>query len=262
MTLTDEVHGAIVRADDFVFYPLDWGRIAEPVGPQMGARKVTLLVIEVAPEKVWRLGWALEEENVAVVHAGSGTGDVTGHRAELARGSALYSPTGRTLELAAGSEGMTAYVWRTRLEGGEPVGTSPRLTSALGNDEHQLNGFLGTGERSADETPALVNLVFWPGTGSARLCLHCGIHDPGKTFNIHQHPQSEEAFFAFEGEGQVYLVDSWHDFKAGDVFFAAAGVLHGTRNPSPTGERFAVCGGPTPFDATLYARGGVSSQVV
>jgi quercetin dioxygenase-like cupin family protein len=104
--------------------------------------------------------------------------------------------------------------------------------------------------------------VFWPGTGSARLCLHCGIHEPGHTFNIHQHPESEEAFIAFEGEGQAYLVDRWHDLRPGDVFFAAPGVPHGTRNLSTSGTRFAVCGGPTPFDALLYARGGVSSQVV
>ncbi|MET9264293.1 cupin domain-containing protein [Amycolatopsis sp. NPDC004079] len=259
--LVDQIQGTIVRAADLVFSPFDWGRVAEPVGPAMGAQQVTLLVVEVAPGKAWRLGWALEEENVAVVFAGSGHGDVTGHRTEVARGSALHSPTGRTLELEAGDDGLTAYVWRTRLAGNEPTGSAPRLENDLWNTETQLHGFSGTGEVAADEKTAVMNFLFWPGTGSARLCLHCGIQDPGQTFNVHQHPESEEAFIAFEGDGQMYLIDRWHDVSPGDVLFAAPGVPHGTRNPESAEARFATCGGPTPFDPVLYARAGVSAEV-
>ena len=108
-----------------------------------------------------------------------------------------------------------------------------------------------------------MNFLFWPGTGSARLCLHCGIQQPGQTFNVHQHPDSEEAFIAFEGEGQMYLIDRWHDVSPGDVLFAAPGVPHGTRNPhtGPDARRFATCGGPTPFDPVLYERAGVTTEV-
>lgn len=261
--LTNEIQGTIIRTADFVFSPFDWGRVAEPVGPATGARQITLLVVEIAPEQVWRLGWALEEENVAVIFAGSGHGDITGRRTLVRRGSALYSPTGRTLELESGKDGLTAYVWRTRLTGTEPTSPAPRLDNDLWNEQTQLHGFSGADEVPTEDNTAVMNFLFWPGTGSPRLCLHCGIQQPGQTFNVHQHPNSEEAFIAFEGVGQMYLADRWHDVRPGDVLFAAPGVLHGTRNPNtgPTARRFATCGGPTPFDPALYASAGVSAEV-
>ncbi|WP_218952385.1 cupin domain-containing protein [Amycolatopsis anabasis] len=251
-----------MRYADFTFAPFDWGRVAEPVGPATGAGKVTLNVVEVAPEQVWRLGWSPEEENIAVIFAGGGHADVTAHRERVARGDAVHSPTGHTLELEAGTEGMTAYVWRTKLVGGEPRGEAPRLTGRLSDDETQLRGF--TGSFGEDRTGgAVMNFVFWPGTGSARLCLHCGMQEPGQTFNVHQHPESEEAFIAFEGDGQLYLIDRWHEVSAGDVLFAAPGVPHGARNPKtdPAAGRFVTCGGPTPFDPALYASAGVTAEV-
>lgn len=261
--LTDQIQGTIARSSDFVFSPFDWGQIAEPIGPTMGARKVTVLVVEIAPHKVWQLGWALAEENVAVIFAGGGHGDVTAHRTAVQRGSALHSPTGSTLEFEAGADGLTAYVWRTRLDGGEPTGSAPRLDNDLWNDETQLHGFSGTGDTPAESDTAVMNFLFWPGTGSARLCLHCGIQRPGQTFNVHQHPVSEEAMIAFEGEGQMYLIDRWHDVSPGDVLFAAPGIPHGTRNPhtGPAAGCFATCGGPTPFDPVLYDRAGVCAEV-
>lgn len=261
--LVDQINGLIIHCSDFVFLPFEWGRVAEPIGPAMGAEKITLNVVEVAPGKVWRLGWALEEENVAVIFDGAGQGDVTAHRVDLEPGRALYSPTGSTLQLAAGPSGMTAYVWRTKLEGGEPRGTKPLLDNSLWNEETQLLGFTGVGDQEPPGRPAVMNFVFWPGTGSPRLCLHCGIQQPGEMFNVHNHPHSEEAFIAFEGAGQMYLIDRWHDVSLGDVLFAAPGVPHGTRNPHTGGNsrRFVTCGGPTPFDPVLYQRAGVSVEV-
>nr|WP_242687103.1 MULTISPECIES: cupin domain-containing protein [unclassified Actinopolyspora] len=86
---------------------------------------------------------------------------------------------------------------------------------------------------------------------------------PGQTFNVHVHPESEEAFIAFEGRGQFYLEDGWYEAEAGDVLFAPPGVPHGTSYPAEDAEapNFVTCGGPTPFDPVLYARAGVSAEV-
>ncbi|ASU80396.1 hypothetical protein CDG81_21390 [Actinopolyspora erythraea] len=260
---TGVAQAIIVKSSDFVYSPFDWGRVAEPVGPATGAEKVTLNVVDILPGSVWRLGWALEEENVVVVFRGDGHGDVTSERSTLRGGDALYSPTGRTLELRAGDEGLLVYVWRTRLRGDEPRGENPRISSELGNTETQLRGFTGTGEVPARDETAVMNFVFWPGTGSSRLCLHCGTMRPGQTFNVHTHPESEEAFIAFEGRGRFYLEDGWYEAEAGDVLFAPPGVPHGTSYPEEGADAptFVTCGGPTPFDPVLYARAGVSAEV-
>ncbi|MFD0384022.1 cupin domain-containing protein [Streptomyces stramineus] len=246
--LSSSTKGRIIRRSEFTFAAFDWGRVAEPVGPAMGAEKVILTVVEVAPNAVWSLGWAFEEENVVVIFEGSGHGDVTSERTALRRGSALHSPTGRTLQLAADDNGLTAYVWRTKLLGLEPRGASPKTAGALTDSDVQLSSFSGIGEAPAEGDGALMNFVFWPGTGSARLCLHCGVQQPGQTFNVHVHPESEEAFIAFEGEGQLYLHDQWNDVEPGDVLFAPPGVPHGARNPHTGADAaaFTTCGGPTP----------------
>ncbi|WP_316527824.1 cupin domain-containing protein [Kitasatospora brasiliensis] len=259
----DTVKGAIIRREEFAFSAFDWGRVAEPVGPAIGARKVKLNVVEVAPGAVWRQGWSFEEENVVVVFAGTGHGDIGSARTELRRTSALYSPTGRTLELTAGDEGLTAYVWRTKLVGGEPEGADPKTAGALTDSETQLRGFSGIGESPTEGESAVMNFVFWPGSGSSRLCLHCGVQQPGQTFNVHIHPESEEAFIAFEGIGQLYMHDQWNDVRPGDVLYAPPGIPHGARNPhtGPDAEPFTTCGGPTPFDPALYHAAGVSPDV-
>jgi quercetin dioxygenase-like cupin family protein len=86
---------------------------------------------------------------------------------------------------------------------------------------------------------------------------------PGEYFNVHVHPESEEAFIAFEGSGQLYLDDRWIDATEGDVLYAPPGIPHGTRHPDPdpAGPRFVTCGGPTPFDPVLYHRAGVPADV-
>lgn len=94
-----------------------------------------------------------------------------------------------------------------------------------------------------------MNFLFWPGTGSPQLCLHCGFMQPGEYFSVHIHPESEEAFIVFEGTGQLHLDGEWIDAAPGDVLYA------------PPGARFATCGGPTPFDPVLYQRSGVSPEV-
>ncbi|MDN3268916.1 cupin domain-containing protein [Streptomyces sp. MA15] len=236
--------------------------VATPVSPAAGATHVTLHVVRVAAGESFVPDDSAAEENTAVVFAGSGTADVGGDSRPVERGSAAYAPTGRALTLTAGAEGLTAYVWRTPLAGAVN-GADPTLHSSLWDETTQLRGFGGTGQVGAAERRATMNFVFWPGTGSSRLCLHCGIQQPGETFNVHLHPDSDEAFIAFEGVGQMYLRDRWIDVAAGDVLYAAPGVLHGARNPhtGPTARRFVTCGGPSPSDPALYSAAGHSSQV-
>lgn len=256
--------GAIIRADSLQFVPAHGARVATAVGPHLGARRIRLDVVHVPAGATWADDRTAAEENVVVTVEGAGdaaSGAVHGH---VTRGDAMFTPTGDHLRLTADRGGpLTAYVWRTTLQPGRRPGTDPRRFSHLMNDETQLRGFYGTVPGAETGRAAPMNFIFWPGTGTPQLCLHCGVMQPGEYFNIHTHPESEEAFFAFEGTGQLHLDGRWYDARPGDVLFAPPGVPHGTRHPydDPSLPRFVTCGGPTPFDAVLYQRAGVPTEV-
>lgn len=237
--------------------------LATPVSPATGSTHVTLHVVRIAAGESFSPEASTAEENTAVIFDGSGTARVGTESRGVGRADAVYAPTGRALTLSAGDEGLTAYVWRTPLAEGRSPAASPVVFSSLWDETTQLRGFGGSGQVAAETDRATMNFVFWPGSGSCQLCLHCGIQQPGQTFNVHLHPDSDEAFIAFEGIGQMYLRDRWVDVAAGDVLYAAPGVLHGARNPH-TGagaRRFVTCGGPSPFDPALYDAAGVSAEV-
>ncbi|WP_433400851.1 cupin domain-containing protein [Streptomyces sp. CA-146814] len=255
----------IIPTGDFVFTPLA-GRLTEvatPVSPAVGSTHVTLHVVRIAPGESFSPESSIEEENTAVVFDGRGTATVGSRDRRVERSHAAYAPTGQALSLTADQDGLTVYIWRTRLTAGRRPGTDPEPFSTLWDETTQLRGFGGTGQIAPDTDRATMNFVFWPGNGSSQLCLHCGIQQPGQTFNVHLHPDSGEAFIAFEGIGQMYLRDRWIDVAAGDVLYAAPGVLHGARNPhtGPDARRFVTCGGPSPFDPALYSAAGLSSDV-
>ena len=256
--------GRIIPSSELHFEPVDSGRtvVATPVSPAAGATHVTLHVVRVAAGETFTPDATAEEENTAVVFDGSGTARVGDEIRAVHRAGSVHAPTGLPLSLSAGTDGLVAYVWRAPLEPARAAGTRPVLFSSLWDETTRLQGFGGTGQVSAAEDRATMNFVFWPGTGSAQLCLHCGIQQPGQTFNVHLHPESDEAFLAFEGHGQMYLRDRWIDVSAGDVLYAAPGVLHGARNPhtGPAAARFVTCGGPSPFDPALYSAAGVPSE--
>jgi mannose-6-phosphate isomerase-like protein (cupin superfamily) len=256
----------IIRFDELAFQPQEGLRttVATPVSPEAGATWVTLHVARLAPGETWSPPGTLREENTAVVFAGSGRLTVDDQSSPAQPASAAYAPTGSALSLTADDDGMTVYVWRSPLQRGRRPGTDPKLFSSLWDETTRLQGFAGTGQVAAEDRRATMNFVFWPGTGSCQMCLHCGIQQPGETFNVHLHTDSDEAFIAFEGVGQMYLADRWVDVAAGDVLYAAPLVLHGARNPhtGPGARRFVTCGGPVPFDPALYDAAGVSSEVV
>ncbi|WP_052865670.1 cupin domain-containing protein [Streptomyces niger] len=260
---TDTTRGTIIRATDLTFRTVDGCQVAQAVGPHLGAHIVRLDVVRVPAGAVWNPAGAVDEENVVVVFAGAGTAASGDRSAPVRRADTVYAPTGDGYELRAADDGLTAYVWRTVLRPDRSPGTQPRRFSRLWNEETQLKGFTGTGQSAPDARTATMNFLFWPGTGSPQLCLHCGFMAPGEYFNVHVHPSSEEAFIAFEGEGQLHLDGTWYDAVPGDVLFAPPGVPHGTRHPQtdPAGARFATCGGPTPFDPVLYERAGVPTKV-
>ncbi len=255
--------GAIVRAEKLEFRPVDGCSVATAVGPELGATIIRLDVVQVPAGRRWNPPDSRDEENVVVVFAGSGTARSGEDQARVARADAVFAPTGEEYSLTAGDAGLTAYVWRTRLLPGRTHGARPARFSNLWRTDWQLRGFGGTGQVSASERTAVMNFLFWPGTGTPQLCLHCGVMRPGEYFNVHVHPESEEAFIAFEGEGQLYLADGWFDVTPGDVLFAPPGVPHGTRHDGadPAGGRFATCGGPTPFDPVLYQRAELPATV-
>ncbi|MFE6775091.1 cupin domain-containing protein [Streptomyces sp. NPDC057702] len=261
---TVDMRGAIIRASDLTFTTDQGVATATAVGPHLGAHLVRLDVLRVPAGRTWTLEQAPAEENVVVIFAGEGHAASGPHTSDVTRADALYSPTGDTLALTAAPTGeVTAYVWRSRLLPGRAPGHSPARFSRLWNSDTQLTGFTGTGQAAASTRTAPMNFLFWPGTGSPQLCLHCGFMQAGEYFNVHVHPHSEEAFIVFEGTGQLHLDGRWIDATPGDILFAPPGVPHGTRHPStdPAARRFATCGGPTPFDPVLYERANLSTEV-
>ncbi|WP_329041266.1 cupin domain-containing protein [Streptomyces sp. NBC_00178] len=278
--------GRIITSAEFDFTPLPGGRstLATPVSPAAGSTHITLHVVRIAAGESFSPARSTEEENTAVVFSGLGTATVGSRTHPVARGHAVYAPTGQSLTLtadgegpatgeegldaaapglSAGEGGLTAYIWRTPLAAGRRPGTDPEPFSTLWDETTQLRGFGGTGQIAPDAKRATMNFVFWPGNGSSQLCLHCGIQQPGETFSVHLHPDSDESMIDFEGVGQMYLADRWVDVSPGDVLYAAPGVLHGTRNPhtGPEARRFVTCGGPSPYDPALYSAAGLSSDV-
>jgi mannose-6-phosphate isomerase-like protein (cupin superfamily) len=263
---TSEQLGAcsIIRAGELEFVPDDAGvAVATPVSPSRGSLYVTLRVARVPAGASWSPPESEACENVAVVYDGRGGATVGSEGRELVKADAVYAPTGHALTLTGSTSGLTAYVWASTLLPGRSPSPTASWFSSLWNETTQLRGFAGTGQVDPSDLRATMNFVFWPGTGSCQACLHCGIQQPGETFNVHLHTEADEAFFAFEGVGQMYVADHWVDVEAGDVLYAAPRVLHGARNPhtGPGARRFVTCGGPLPWDPALYAAAGVSDEV-
>ncbi|MEZ0072070.1 cupin domain-containing protein [Planotetraspora sp. GP83] len=255
--------GVVLRGAELEYRPHGECWVSPMVGPEIGAQFVTVDAVKIPPGGRWAPPEAAGEENVAVVLAGSGAGTVDSESSPMGAASALYSPTGSAYSVSAGDTEMTVYVWGSVLPEGSPRGSRPARFRSLWNAETRLAGFPGTGQVASASRTATMNFLFWPGTGSARLCLHCGIMMPEETFNVHLHPASDEAYFVFEGTGQFYLEDRWIDLGPGDGVFAPPNVLHGARNPQSGEEarRFVAFGGPTPFDPALYDFAGVSAEV-
>jgi mannose-6-phosphate isomerase-like protein (cupin superfamily) len=196
---------SLIRSSDMEFVPEARGAatVAVPVSPERGSLYVSLCVARISAGTSWSPPESAGRENVAVVYEGRGTAAVGVEIRQVRRADAIFAPTGRVLQLTAGPESLTAYVWASVLAEGRRPGAAPVLFSSLWDETTRLRGFAGTGQVAAADKRATMNLVFWPGTGSGQMCLHCGIQQPGETFNVHLHPESDEAFFAFEGLGQM-----------------------------------------------------------
>ncbi len=256
---------AIIRRKDLKFESVADSavRVATPVSPALGSKYVTLQAVHIPAGTTWTPESSNNEENVAVIFSGHGKGSVGGETREIIQSDAMHAPTGKVISFTAGAEDLEVYLWRSDLLEGRQVSSTADTFSSLWNETTQLRNFAGTGQVSPDEKRATMNFVFWPGTGSCQMCLHCGIQQPGETFNVHLHQEADEAFIAVEGIGQMYLRDRWIDVEAGDVLYAAPLILHGARNPhtGPDARRFVTCGGPAPFDPFLYDAAGVSTTV-
>lgn len=106
-----------------------------------------------------------------------------------------------------------------------------------------------------NENGALMRFIVWPGSGCRMLGGHLAIHSPGKVFQPHIHPISEDCICVVGGVGQGYLVDKWVDVGPGDLIYAPAGVLHGTANRTGSQQDFLCNGyaGPPQFDLYQWA---------
>ncbi|RJX39871.1 cupin domain-containing protein [Paenibacillus pinisoli] len=258
--------GAVIRWSELNWEDRGELLVAIPVNEEKGAALVKGLVVRIKPGGTWsscEKGKA--QEVVGVIWRGKGSARVGEATSSLEASSALYAPSGTDYEVKADQgEEITLYIWQTELPAGSLAASKPRLFNHLYNDETQLKGFTGNDPSQTITNPANMNFLFWPGTGSARLSLHCGIQEPGQSFAVHQHPHSSELFIGVEGKGEIHLNGEWHPFEAGDLLYVPQGIFHGTRNLY-TGEgaaRFVTTGGPTPFDASFYTFAGVSPEVV
>jgi len=54
----------------------------------------------------------------------------------------------------------------------------------------------------------------------------------GKTFDWHDHPDTEEIMVVIKGEGEVHDEDGIYEYAAGDVFIYPANVQHKIHNPT------------------------------
>jgi mannose-6-phosphate isomerase-like protein (cupin superfamily) len=272
MSITSSLRGgAIIKRAQFEMREQAGCRVAQPICRDTGATAITATVVEIPTGASWPpAGVPHDQETIGVIFAGRGTAWIGRHTARLERASTFYAPTGTPFHLHADGEStISLYLWQSTLPPRARRSSAPRLVNSLWNDETYVMGVSGPARMdSHDHSTAhlsapRMHLLFWPGSGSAQLCLHCGMQEPGQSFSVHAHPVSEEVFVAFEGCGQGHLDGRWIDMEAGDMLYAPAGLPHGARNPhtGPGAARFAVCGGPTPFDAMLYERVGVSADV-
>jgi len=66
--------------------------------------------------------------------------------------------------------------------------------------------------------------------------------EPGGNSPKHTHPYEHENFIV-EGQGRLFIADTWYDLKPGDVAFVPAGILHQYVNAGDTTLKF-LCGIP------------------
>jgi quercetin dioxygenase-like cupin family protein len=279
MSITTNLRqGAILKRSSFDMREYAGCRVCHPVSRDNGAIAITGTVVEVPAGGSWPPSAALpDQETIGVIFAGRGSLRIGAHAARLERASTFYAPTGTRYSVGAddGSP-ISLYLWQSALPPHARRSPAPRLVNSLWNDETYIVGAKGAlapdrsggagaspHDQAAGAQAGRMHLLFWPGNGSAQLCMHCGVQRPGQGFTPHTHPVSEELFIAFEGRGQGHLDGRWIDMAAGDMLYAPPGLPHGARNPytGPGAGRFAVCGGPTPFDVSLYEQAGVSAEV-
>lgn len=260
---TESRFGALLKARELHFERSEGVETAHAVGAHIGAKDVDLRVVRLDAGLIWGDPEHTDTERVYLVFGGVGHVVANEQTTRLVQGSAVYAVAGSEISIIVSPHaGMTLYIWSTSAPASRGKSV-PKTLGSLWDTEFQLEGFRGVSE-SADLSPARMNFVFWPGSGSPKLSLNCGIQESGQTFNAHIHPDSEEAFIVFEGIGQMHLAGHWLDVTAGDILFAPPGVPHGARNPhaSSSARRFVTCGGPTPYDPQLYDAAGFSSAVI
>ncbi|MCL5961807.1 MAG: cupin domain-containing protein [Chloroflexi bacterium] len=65
-------------------------------------------------------------------------------------------------------------------------------------------------------------------TGRSLMCLLC--FEPGQTFPLHKHPDSDEYLYVMEGSGEVVVDSETVQVQAGAVLLRPAGAWHNIKN--------------------------------
>jgi uncharacterized RmlC-like cupin family protein len=196
--------GAVLSKNEFQYVSESGRQVARPVHRDLGLNNVEVDVVRIPEGQRWAPEHSAQYESVVVVFSGSGKGEVGREVREIAADALL----GTSFAVEASAGGMEIYVWRTWLLEGRGSGAHPRKFANLWDEEAQLRGFTGI-RQTLRNNPATMTFLFWPGTGSAPLCLHSGFMEPGQTFSVHIHEHWEEAFMAFSGVGQLLTFTRW-----------------------------------------------------
>lgn len=57
--------------------------------------------------------------------------------------------------------------------------------------------------------------------------------DSGIEVPLHTHEKEIDSIFVIEGEGEMFIVDSWHKVKKGDIIVIGKNELHGLKSKTP-----------------------------
>ena len=207
---------------------------AGPESPGGAAVEVSLLVLAAGTSQVL----AAEKSEQAFVVT-SGTPDLAGTPAPA--GTVVRCAPGQSTTLRAHQEAVTLlHLGGPAHPVGGPAPTAPTAQVVTLDDVAESpahNPELGFFHMSAKL------LVNGPSEGRRSFTVGMGTFAPGGGCHaLHRHPQAEEAFYVWDGEGAHLAADgSEHAMSPGELVWAARGEWHGFRNTGRTPVRAFFC---------------------
>ena len=253
-------NGAIIRPDEVPDTMKYDCRTKLLMAPTMGSALTGCEVVYHRPGDVYQIHMHPLSEAVIAVFRGSGQVYLAGFWYEVRRGDVIYVPENVKHGMRnpiTNSEDFICYCWqvpylsefetipgaRDEVFEGEDGQVIPYDARGRFDARIPWTGVITDINHGALFTAydAEMRFVVWPGMGARKISSHRALHPPGVEFKVHIHPGSEDTILAFQGSGQGFLVDRWHDMEEGDVMFAPRPIKHGTRNPAGRSKEPFIC---------------------